>query len=164
MHDRRHLGVGQRAAGVELQQHGRARALLFAEEDGRLRHGEVHAGALDGLEKRFPGLKAKLILEHTAGQPMMPAFQVTKDSRIVRTVNAAYEKVRGQKQPTGAVKPSGYYGTDAGHFYKEHGMEGVVCGPGGRYNTMPDERVDIPDYLDMIRIYLLTILDICEPA
>lgn len=33
---------------------------------------------------------------------------------------------------------------------------------GGRYNTMPDERVDIADYLDMIRIYLLTILEICE--
>jgi acetylornithine deacetylase len=29
---------------------------------------------------------------------------------------------------------------------------------------MPDERVDIVDYLDMIRIYLLTILDICEIA
>ena len=51
-----------------------------------------------------------------------------------------------------------------GHFYKELGMEGVVCGPGGRYNTMPDERVDIPDYLDMIRIYMLAILDICEVA
>lgn len=43
-------------------------------------------------------------------------------------------------------------------------MEGVVCGPGGRYNTMPDERVDIADYLDMIKIYMLCILDICEPA
>ena len=41
-------------------------------------------------------------------------------------------------------------------------MEGVVCGPGGRYNTMPDERVDIPDYLDMVRIYLVTMCDICE--
>jgi acetylornithine deacetylase len=29
---------------------------------------------------------------------------------------------------------------------------------------MPDERVDIVDYLDMVRIYLLTILDICEMA
>lgn len=38
----------------------------------------------------------------------------------------------------------------------------VVCGPGGRHNTMPDERVDVPDYLDMIRIYLLTMCDICE--
>jgi acetylornithine deacetylase len=43
-------------------------------------------------------------------------------------------------------------------------MEGVVCGPGGRYNTMPDERVDIPDFIDMIKIYALSMLDICQPA
>ena len=43
-------------------------------------------------------------------------------------------------------------------------MEGIVCGPGGRYNTMPDERVEIRDFLDMVRIYILTILDICEVA
>ncbi|MEC7029517.1 MAG: M20 family peptidase, partial [Pseudomonadota bacterium] len=43
-------------------------------------------------------------------------------------------------------------------------MPGIVCGPGGRYNTMPDERVDIVDYLDAIRIYLMTILDVCEVA
>ena len=41
-------------------------------------------------------------------------------------------------------------------------MEGIVCGPGGRYNTMSDERVEVVDYLDMIRIYMLTILSICE--
>lgn len=29
---------------------------------------------------------------------------------------------------------------------------------------MPDERVEIADYLDMVRIYLLTILAICEVA
>jgi acetylornithine deacetylase len=72
--------------------------------------------------------------------------------------------VRGEPQPTGALAPPCYYGTDAGHFYRELGMEGVVCGPGGRYNTMPDERVDIADYLDMIRIYILTMLNICEQA
>jgi acetylornithine deacetylase len=43
-------------------------------------------------------------------------------------------------------------------------MEGVVCGPGGRYNTMPDERVDVADYLDMVRIYLLCMTDICGIA
>jgi acetylornithine deacetylase len=26
---------------------------------------------------------------------------------------------------------------------------------------MPDERVDIVDYLDMIRIYMLVMMDIC---
>jgi acetylornithine deacetylase len=29
---------------------------------------------------------------------------------------------------------------------------------------MPDERVDIGNYIDMIKIYILTILDICEVA
>ena len=44
------------------------------------------------------------------------------------------------------------------------GMEGIVCGPGGKYNTMPDERVEIADYLDMIRIYKAVLLDVCGHA
>jgi acetylornithine deacetylase len=54
------------------------------------------------------------------------------------------------------------HGSDAGYLWARGGIEGIVCGPGGRYNTMPDERVEIADYLDMVRIYLLTILNICE--
>jgi len=92
----------------------------------------------------------------------MPAFAVAKDARIVRAINAAYQTIKGAPQPTGAITPPGFFGTDAGHLYAEGGMEGVVCGPGGKYNTMPDERVSRADYLDMIRIYLLTICDICE--
>ena len=72
--------------------------------------------------------------------------------------------MRGEKQPTGAIPPPCFYGTDAAHLLHRAKMEGIVCGPGGRYNTMPDERVDIPDFLDMIRVYMLAILDICEPA
>ena len=94
---------------------------------------------------------------------MLP-FEVSHDSRIVRAVNEAYQTVRGRSQPTGPIKPPCFYGTDAAHFLHKAGMEGIVCGPGGRYNTMPDERVDISDYLDMIRIYILAILNICEPA
>ncbi len=37
------------------------------------------------------------------------------------------------------------------------GLEGVVCGPGGKYNTMPDERVEITDFIDMVKIYMLVI-------
>jgi acetylornithine deacetylase len=29
---------------------------------------------------------------------------------------------------------------------------------------MPDERVDVADFLDAIRIYLLALIDICEVA
>ena len=76
----------------------------------------------------------------------------------------AFRAVRGTEQPLGAVPPYCFYGTDAAHLLHRAKMEGIVCGPGGRYNTMPDERVDVPDYLDMIRIYMLTILEMCQTA
>ena len=119
---------------------------------------------LDEFVERHPGLKAKV--ERAGGaQPIeMLPFEVDRNARIVKTVNAAYETVRGEKQPTGAIPPPCFYGTDAAHLLHRAKMEGIVCGPGGRYNTMPDERVDIPDFLDMIRIYMLSILDICEVA
>lgn len=41
------------------------------------------------------------------------------------------------------------------------GMEGIVCRPGGRYNTRPDEKVDIVDYLDCIKMFIRLIVDIC---
>ena len=118
-------------------------------------------GVLDQLVAEWPGLTARVRTETREGKPNMPAFRVPTDSRIVTSLNAAYQVIRGTAQPTGTITPPGFYGTDAGHLYAEGGMEGVVCGPGGRYNTMPDERVDRDDYLDMIRIYLLTICDIC---
>ncbi len=57
-----------------------------------------------------------------------------------------------------------FYGTDAANLLRRGGMEGVVCEPGGRYNTTPDEGMDIADHLAMVRIYLLRIVDICELA
>jgi len=117
------------------------------------------------LETEFPGLRAQVFKEEDIeNRPTMLPFEVPHDSRIVRAVNEAYQTVRGQPQPTGPTKPPCFFGTDAAHFLHKAGMEGIVCGPGGRYNTMPDERVDVADYLDMIRIYILAILNICEPA
>ena len=171
--NRVHVGVVHGALGQELHEWRPPQVADFVriKGSGRYAPGQTERqaladlrGALDALEHRFPGLKATVRSEQVEGRPLMPAFEVAKDSRIVRTVNAAYEKVRGQAQPTGAIAPPCFFGTDAGHFHHELGMEGIVCGPGGRYNTMPDERVDIPDFLDMIRIYMLAILDICEMA
>ncbi|KAI8286342.1 putative glutamate carboxypeptidase [Colletotrichum sp. SAR11_57] len=39
-------------------------------------------------------------------------------------------------------------------------MEGIVCGPGGKYNTRPDEKVDIVDYIDCIQMFMRLIVDI----
>ena len=117
---------------------------------------------LKRVEGDFPGLKTLVRMERTNGQrlAMMP-FEVPRASRIVAAVNGAYKAVRSEAQPTGAIAPPCFFGTDAAHFLHMAGMEGIVCGPGGRYNTMPDERVDIIDYLDMIRVYMGVIVDIC---
>ncbi|HZS84949.1 MAG TPA: M20/M25/M40 family metallo-hydrolase [Stellaceae bacterium] len=116
---------------------------------------------LDQLEAEMPGLKCRVAREQGGKRPDMLPFEVDRGSAIVRAVGNAYRAVRGAEQPTGALKPYCYYGTDAAHLLHRAKMEGIVCGPGGRYNTMPDERVDVADYLDMIRIYMLTILEIC---
>lgn len=171
--NRCHVGTIHGALGRELHEWRPPQVADFVRLTGSGRYGpgQTEANALDdlrhvldGLMVRWPGLKATAEVQKTGNRPVMPAFRVDRNSRIVTAVNRAYETVRGEPQPTGPITPTGYYGTDAGHLYKTGGMEGVVCGPGGRYNTMPDERVDIPDYLDMIRIYLLTICDICELA
>lgn len=170
--NRVHVGVVHGALGKELHEWRSPQVADFVRIKGSARYatGQNEDGALadlrrelDALEARFPGLKATVFSEDRGGTPTMPTFEVAKDSSIVQAVNRAYRAVRGTDQPTGAITPPGFYGTDAGHLQHSGGMEGVVCGPGGRYNTMPDERVDIDDYLDMIRVYMLTILEICGP-
>ncbi|KAH8883467.1 Zn-dependent exopeptidase [Thozetella sp. PMI_491] len=107
---------------------------------------------------RFPGMTYELA---PRADDTMPAFEVPRDSEIVRSLNRAYFEVRGQEQPTGVLAPVCFYGSDAGHMYKKLGMEGIVCGPGGRYNTRPDEKVDISDFLDCVRMFVRVIMDIC---
>lgn len=116
------------------------------------------------LRAEFPGLETQIGKQFAGARPSMLPFEVARDEPLVEAVGRAFHRVRGVEQTQGPVKPYCFYGTDAAHLQHRAGMPGIVCGPGGRYNTMPDERVDIPDYLDMIRVYLLAILDLCEPA
>ncbi|MDG1216076.1 MAG: M20/M25/M40 family metallo-hydrolase [Luminiphilus sp.] len=117
---------------------------------------------LSELENEHPGLKANVCYEHEGtDMPSMGPFEVAKNSRIVKSLNTAYKNLRGEDQPTGPIRPQAFYGTDAAHFYNRCQMEGIVCGPGGKFNTMPDERVELVDYLDAVRLYLAVILDIC---
>jgi acetylornithine deacetylase len=171
--NRAHVGVVHGALGRDLHEWRPPQVADFVRIKGSARYapGQSEAvaladmrGVLGELERRYPGLRTTLIPEHEVGRPMMPPFEVSPDSAIVKAINRAYREVRDVEQPTGAITPPGFYGTDAAHLYQRAGMEGIVCGPGGRYNTMPDERVDIPDFLDAVRIYLLAMLEICEPA
>ena len=119
---------------------------------------------LDGLESERPGLRASVRSEHArTGRPVMLPFEVNRESRIVTATTQAYRRLRGEDQTVGAIRPPCFYGTDAAHFQHMIGMEGIVCGPGGKFNTMPDERVELRDYLDAVRLYLMILIDICGP-
>ena len=166
-----HVGIFHGALGKDLHEWRPAQVSDYArlKGSGRYAPGQTQDSALADMERvlaelkaRHPGIKTHISAANQADRISMPAFEVLLDSPIVKALNEAFTLVRGEQQPTGPIPPSGFYGTDAAHLYQEGGMQGVVCGPGGRYNTMPDERVDIQDYLDMIRIYISTILTICE--
>lgn len=169
--NRVHVGIFHGALGKDLHEWRPAQVSDYArlKGSGRYAPGQTQESALADMERvlaelkaRHPGIKTHISAANQADRISMPAFEVPLDSPIVKALNEAFTLVRGEQQPTGPILPSGFYGTDAAHLYQEGGMQGVVCGPGGRYNTMPDERVDIQDYLDMIRIYISTILTICE--
>ena len=76
-------------------------------------------------------------------------------------MNRAYEQVHSSPQPTGAIMPPAFFGTDAAHLAAA-GMQGIVCGPGGEFNTMPDERVRKTQFLNCVRMYMYAICEICE--
>jgi acetylornithine deacetylase len=97
-------------------------------------------------------------------KPMLP-FEVQRDSALVQSMNRNYRALTGRAQSTGAIRPACFFNSDAAHLQNYAGIaDGIVCGPGGRYNTMPDERVDIEDYLLAIRLYAATITDLCGMA
>ncbi|PKE30872.1 acetylornithine deacetylase [Rahnella sp. AA] len=170
--NRGHIGTVHGALGRDLQEWRPPQVADFARLSGSARFAPGQTvdtvladlqALLDDLCAEFPGLQAELFDDGKRHRPTMLPFEVSVESPIVKAVNRAYQAVRGEEQPTGVITPPAFYGTDAAHFYQMLGMEGVVCGPGGKFNTMPDERVHIKDFLDTVRVYLLAILEICQP-
>ncbi|WP_129543274.1 M20 family metallopeptidase [Serratia sp. 1D1416] len=171
--NRGHIGTIHGALGRDLEEWRPPQVADFVRLSGSARFSPGQTvdtvladlqALLDNLCSEFPGLQAELFDDGKRHRPTMLPFEVSPGSPIVKAVNRAYQTVRGEQQPTGVITPPAFYGTDAAHFYQMLGMEGVVCGPGGKFNTMPDERVHIKDFLDTVRVYLLAILEICQPA
>ena len=113
---------------------------------------------LSDLRRSDPQFQAELELvpgEHSS----MPPFGVDRGALPVRTIVAAHRAVLGRMPRVGAVTPFKFYNSDAAHLAAA-GMRGVVYGPGGKYNTMPDERVDIHDVVHAAQVYASTIASI----
>ena len=168
--NRANIGVMRGSLSPEFHDWRPPQVADFVRMAGTVRYGpsQSEEGVLADIERLLaeletdtPGLKTTVVKQFAGDRPSMLPFEVDRESAIVKAVSGAYAEVRGEAQRLGPVKPCCFYGTDAAHLLHRACMPGIVCGPGGRYNTMPDERVDIPDYLDAIRVYLLTILDVC---
>jgi acetylornithine deacetylase len=115
---------------------------------------------LDGLRRADPAFAAELRPNRGPHRLVMEPFEVPRDADIVRTVVEAHRAELGEDPAVGAIAPYRFYGTDAAHLAGA-GMLGLVYGPGGKYNTMPDERVEIRDVCAAARVYARTIVATC---
>jgi acetylornithine deacetylase len=59
--------------------------------------------------------------------------------------------------------PAKFFGSDAAHLAAA-GMVGLLYGPGGRYNTMPDERVAIDEINAACEVYAKAVRKLIGPT
>ena len=116
---------------------------------------------LDGLSREHPEVKAEVAPPAASNTNRTDAFEIDKTAPIVRIVRDAHQRVMHRTPEIGAVAPYRYYGTDA-PFLAAVGAQGVVCGVGGKYNTMPDEKVELSDFHGGTRIYATVAMAVCS--
>ena len=116
---------------------------------------------LQKLKQEDPELEVEVERVPASVKNFMPAFEIDRKHPFVRQLASVHREVTGMLPYLGDVAPYKFYGTDAGHLASRGKMEGVVYGPGGKFNTMPDERVEIADIVTAAKVYALMILDSC---
>ncbi|WP_134704748.1 M20 family metallopeptidase [Ammoniphilus sp. YIM 78166] len=115
---------------------------------------------LDQLAAEDPEFKAEIEVVKT-NMPHMGPFEVDRDEPVVETLKLAHIAVTGEEPRIGDVAPYKYYGTDAAHLQRA-GIKGIIYGCGGKYNTMPDERVELKDLKVAARVYALSLFELCN--
>ncbi|GAB3049885.1 M20 family metallopeptidase [Sediminivirga luteola] len=168
--NRCHIGLVRAGIGESLDESRPPQIADVAHLTGSARFapGQTVAGVLEDIRREaaavqdlIPGLHVEVLwLDEIQKRPYFPPFEAHTDSLLVRTLNQEWADLRGASQPTGLLFPSSFFGSDAAHLAAT-GMPGVVCGPGGQFNTMPDERVAVDDYLDAIQLYKRVIVRLC---
>jgi acetylornithine deacetylase len=167
----RRLNVGTMKAGLGRDMamwRGGAQVPDFAQIQVSVRYGpdldpqmvlDALKRDLEELHKEDPRVVTEVESKAYAGPRF--TYEIEKDNPFVLTMAKAYEEVLGHKPVIGAPAPYRYYGTDS-PILQHAGMVGIVCGVGGKYNTMPDERVELKDYRAATRIYALTAKAVCS--
>lgn len=132
---------------------------------GRFGKGQTLEGALKDLglllqavAKKDPEFRAEVKLV-SKDRVFMPPFWSDPASIPAQALIAAHEGVTGAKPKVGAHTPAKFFGSDAAHLAAA-GMTGLLYGPGGKYNTMPDERVAIDEMVIASKTYARVVTDI----
>jgi acetylornithine deacetylase len=167
----RRVGIGVIRGGLGPEYHDWRPSLLAdrctIKFSARYSPGQTPEGVLSDLRALLarlaaddPDLLADVELNQGGQRMLMGPFEVATDADIVQAVVAAHREVTGTAPKVGAVAPYKFYGTDAAHLARA-GMVGLVYGPGGKYNTMPDERVELRDLFAAARVYARVIVETC---
>ena len=115
---------------------------------------------LDALAREDPRVKAEIAPPAASNTNRTDAFEIATGAPFVQLVRQAHRRVLHREPEVGAVAPYRYYGTDA-PFLAATGAQGVVCGVGGKFNTMPDERVELADFHGGTRLYAAVAAEVC---
>ena len=115
---------------------------------------------LDALSREDPRVVVEVAPPAASNTNRSDSFEIDKSAPIVGVMRAAHRRVLGREPEVGAVAPYRYYGTDA-PFLAAVGSQGLVCGVGGKFNTMPDEKVELRDFHAGTRLYALTAVALC---
>ena len=168
----RRVGIGVIRGGLGPEYHDWRPSLLadrcMIKFSARYSPGQTPESVLSDLRELIarlaaddPDLVADVHLNQSGQRMQMGPFEVASDADIVQTVVAAHREVTAAAPKIGAVAPYKFYGTDAAHL-AQAGMVGLVYGPGGKYNTMPDERVELRDLFAAARVYARVIVETCS--
>lgn len=132
---------------------------------GRFGKGQTLESALKDLEsflqdvqKQDPEFRAEVKLV-SKDRVFMPPFWSDPVSKPAVSVAKAHEAVTSMKPKIGAHTPAKFFGSDAAHLAAA-GMTGLLYGPGGKYNTMPDERVAIDEMVVASKTYARVVADL----
>jgi acetylornithine deacetylase len=132
---------------------------------GRFGPSQSLAGAMRDLQRLLDEMSAededfraelRLVEENRI---FMPPFKVAHDARPVQAVAKAHQEIIGSAPLIGMHTPARFFGSDAAHLAAA-GMTGLLYGPGGRYNTMPDERVAIEEIETASLVYAAAVRDL----
>ena len=90
-----------------------------------------------------------------SNNPIMPPIKTNLSENTINLINKSNKLIKDSNAIIGQIHPYSLYGTDAGHIVNKLKIPGFVMGSGGKYNTQPDERVLLDDYINNIKLYCL---------